>query len=92
LCGYFAPKSIWVHVVDESALAVDLYDRDPLPVARLERGIAVDLDFLQFERDLLEDLRHDLSRTVAQMATLRVVEDDLCFARSSHDPRRLSGL
>jgi hypothetical protein len=90
LCGYFATKSIWIHVIDESALAVDLDDRQQFPIARLEVRIAVDLDFLQFERDLLADLRHDLSRTLAQMATLRVVEDDLCSAWSRHDSRRLS--
>jgi hypothetical protein len=77
LCGYFAAKSIWIHVIDESALAVDLHDRKPLPKARLQLRIAVDLDFLQLERELLADRRDDLPRALAQMAVLRVVEDDL---------------
>jgi hypothetical protein len=92
LCGYFAPKSIWIHVIDKCALAVDLHNRKPFPIARLQFRVAVDLHFLQFERDLEADLRHDLFRTLAKMATLRVVEDDLRFAWSSHDPRRLSGI
>jgi hypothetical protein len=77
LCGYFAAESSWIHVVDESALAVDLHDGEPLPVTRLQLGIAVDLDFLQLERDLLAYLRDDLPRALAQMAGLGVVEDDL---------------
>jgi hypothetical protein len=92
LCGYFATKSIWIHVIDESALAVYLDDRKPLAVPQLQLGIAVDLDLLQFERDVLADLRHDLSRTLAKMATLRVVEDDRRCAWSGHDPRRLRSI
>jgi hypothetical protein len=92
LCGYFATKRIWIHVIDESALAVDLHDREPLAVARLQLGIAVDFDLLQFERDLLADLRDDLACPFAQVASLRVVEDDLRFAWSSHCARRLSNI
>jgi hypothetical protein len=65
LCGYFATKSIWIHVIDESALAVYLDDRKPLAVPQLQLGIAVDRDFLQFERDLVADPRHDLPCAVA---------------------------
>jgi hypothetical protein len=77
LCGQFATKGTWIHVIDESAVAVDLHDRKPLAVARLQFRIAVDLDLLQLEWDLLPDLRNDLPRPLAQMATPRVVEDDL---------------
>jgi len=77
LCGYFATKSIWIHVIDESAVAVDLHDREPLAVARLQLGIAVDFDLLQFERDLLADQRQDLPCALAKVASLCVVEDYL---------------
>jgi hypothetical protein len=92
LCGYFATKSIWIHVIDKRALPVDLQYGEPLPVPRLQSRIAVDLDLLELERDLEPDPCHDLSRTIAKMATLRVVENDLQFAWSSHDPRRLSSI
>jgi hypothetical protein len=46
LCGYFATKSSGIHVIDESALAVDLDDRQPLPILRLEPRIPVDVDLL----------------------------------------------
>jgi len=92
LCGYFATKSIWIHVIDESALAVDLHDREPLAVARLQLGIAVDFDLLQFERHLLANQRQDLPCALAKVASLCVVEDYLRFARSSHYDRRLSNI
>jgi hypothetical protein len=76
LCGQFTPKGIWVYVVDEGAPPLDLHHRDPLPVSRLQRGIAVDLDLLELERDLPPDLGDNLSRALAEMAGLRVVEDD----------------
>jgi len=49
LCGHFATKGIWVDVVDKGPLPVDLHYREPLPVARLQPGIAVDLDLLELE-------------------------------------------
>jgi hypothetical protein len=76
LCGHFATKGIWVDVVDEGPLAVDLYNGKPLPVARLQRGIAVDLDLLELERQLLANLGDDPPRPLAQVAALSVVEDD----------------
>jgi hypothetical protein len=80
LCGYFAPKSTWIDVVDEGPLAVDLHHREPLPVAGLETGVAVDLDLLEVEGNLLPNLGDDSSRPLAQVAALCVVEDDLGFA------------
>jgi hypothetical protein len=76
LCGYFAAKSSWIHVIDESALAVDLHDRKPLPVPGLELRVASDVDFVELEVDLLPGVSEDLPRPLAQVATLRVVEDD----------------
>jgi hypothetical protein len=80
LCAYLAAKSGWIDVVDEGPLAVDLHHREPLPVAGLEAGIAVDLDLLEVERNLLPNLGDDLPRALAEMAALCVVEDDLRFA------------
>jgi hypothetical protein len=51
----------------ESGLAVDLDDRQPLAVARLELGIAVDLDHLEGELDVLPDAVEDLERGVAEV-------------------------
>jgi hypothetical protein len=64
-------------VVDERALAVDLEDRQPLAVARLEPGVAGDVDLAELERPLGSHLLDDRARPVAEMAALRVVEDDL---------------
>jgi hypothetical protein len=77
LCGYFAPKGIWIHVIDESALAVDLHDREPLAILRLEPGIPADVNFIEFEVDLLADLFENRARAFAEVAALRVIEDDL---------------
>jgi hypothetical protein len=77
LCGHFATKGIWVYVVDKGPLSVDLHDREPLPVARLQRGIAVDLDLLEVERGLLPNLGDDPTRPLAQVARRRVIQDDL---------------
>ena len=92
MCGYFAAKSIRIHVVDKGPLAVDLKHGEPLPVARLQSRIAVDLDLLKLERDLLPDLSNDLPRALAQVATLCVVEDDLRFVVLSHYAPRTTGL
>jgi hypothetical protein len=64
-------------VVDESALAVDLHDGEPLPVPRLELGIAFDVDLDELERNVLPDLRDDPPRPLAQTAGNGVVDDDL---------------
>jgi hypothetical protein len=77
LCGYFAPKGIPVDVVDERALAVDLHDRQPLPVPGLELRIAADVDLLHGEGHFAANGLEDLPRALAEMTTLRVVEDDL---------------
>jgi hypothetical protein len=76
LCGHFATKGIWVDVVDKGPLAVDLYNGKPLPVARLQPGIAVDLDLLEVERDLSPNFGNDPPSTLAKVASPRVVEDD----------------
>ena len=77
MCGHFAAKGIRIHVVDESALAVDLDHGEPLPVARLQLGIAVDLDLSELEIDVLAELFENGTRASAEMASLCVIQDDL---------------
>jgi hypothetical protein len=77
LCGYFAAKRIWIHVIDESALAVDLDDGEPLAILRLEPRIPADVDFIELEVDVLADLFENRARSLAEVAALRVIQDDL---------------
>ena len=59
-----------------AALAVDLDDRDALPVARLELRVAADVDELELEPELGLRLAHDLERALAEVALRRAVERD----------------
>jgi hypothetical protein len=77
LCGNFATKSIWIHVIDKCALAVDLHNRKPLAILRLEPRIAADVDLLELEVDLLADVFENGARAFAEVAALRVIQDDL---------------
>jgi hypothetical protein len=77
LCLHFATKRTSVDVVDEGALALDLDHGQPLAVARLELGIAGDVDLLELERAVLARGRDDRARPLAQVAAPRVVERDL---------------
>jgi hypothetical protein len=60
----------------EGALAVDLHDRQPFAVARLQLGVTADVDLLELERNLAADLRDDRARTLAEVAALRVEDRD----------------
>jgi hypothetical protein len=75
LCNRPAQR-VGVHVVDETPLTVDLDDRDPLPVGRLELGVAVDRDLPQVEAELLPRGTDDAPGRLAEMAARRGVEDD----------------
>jgi hypothetical protein len=77
LCGHFATKGIWIHVVDECALPVDLHDWEPFPIPRLESRIPADVDFLELEVGLFGDLFDNRARAFAEVAPLRVIQDDL---------------
>ena len=77
MCAYFATKSIWIHVIDESALSVDLHNRQPLAILRLEPWIPADVDFLELEVGLFADLFENRARAFAELAALRVIQDDL---------------
>ena len=69
----FPQQGRLVEVVDERPLVVDLEYRQPLAVARLEPGIAADVD--QVVVDL--EPRQLFARSLAQPATLGGEEDDL---------------
>jgi hypothetical protein len=69
-----APERLGVDEVDELALAVDLDDRNPLPVAILELRGAVDRDLLELEAELLTKRVYRRPGPLAEMAVRRVVE------------------
>ena len=85
MCGYFAAKGSRIHVVDKCAFAVDLYDRKPLAILRLQPWIPADVDLVEFEIDLLADLFENRARAFAEMAALRVEENDLRLVRPLTD-------
>jgi len=69
-----------VHVIRKAAPAVDLHHRQPLAILSLERGIPADVDLPQLERKLRPQLSHLRERALAEVAALRVVDDDLgCY-------------
>jgi hypothetical protein len=68
-----------MHVVDEAPPAVDLHDRDPLTVGRLQLGIAVDRHLPQLEAELVARRGDDAPSRRAQVAARRGIEDDLGY-------------
>jgi hypothetical protein len=72
-------QRIRVHVVDESPPAVDLDDRDPLAVLRLEPRVAVDRDLAQLEAELVAGGGDDPAGRRAEMAARRGEEDDFGY-------------
>jgi hypothetical protein len=83
LCNRTAER-IELNVIGEPPPAVDLDDRQPLPIGRLELGIACDVDLPQLEPELLVEAPNLLERSLAQMAPLRVVEHDLRLMGRCH--------
>ena len=67
------PECFGLHEVREGALAVDLDDRDRSTVGGLQLGDAADVDALEVAGAHLLD---DLERTLAEVASLRAVEND----------------
>jgi hypothetical protein len=65
-----------MHVVGENPFAVDLDHGQPLAVARLELGLAGDVDLLELELLFGSQLGQQRSRTLAEMAVGGVVEGD----------------
>jgi hypothetical protein len=75
-CLKTALERLAMDVVGEGALAVDLDDGEPLPVARLQVRIAADVDLDQVERLPRPHLLEDRASPLAEVTTLRAVEDD----------------
>ena len=71
-----SPERLLVDVVGEDALAVDLDDGDPLAVARLELGVAVDRDLLELEAELLVQSAHLPHGPLAEVTIRGGVDDD----------------
>lgn len=63
-------------VVGEDPLPVHLDDREPLPVAGLERGITRDVDLVEHEAELRAQLLELRAGPVAEVAPGGVVEGD----------------
>jgi hypothetical protein len=79
LCGHFSAERLPIDVVDEGALAVDLHDRQPLAVSRLQLGVAADVDLVEVEGHLAADLFEDPTGALAEVAALRVVQRDSLY-------------
>jgi hypothetical protein len=77
LCAQPTEKRSLVQVVHERPLAVDLDHREPLAVARLELGVAADVDLPQVELVLLPQLCERAARALAEVAAVGVVDDDV---------------
>lgn len=76
LCAEPPPERVLLHEVRERPFAVDLDDRQPLAVARLEDGVAADVDRLELEAELRAEGGQLRERPLAEMAALGVVDDD----------------
>jgi hypothetical protein len=66
-------ERLGLHEVGEGPLAVDLDDGDRGTVGRFQLGAAADVDVLEVAGAYLLD---DLERPLAEVASLRAVDDD----------------
>jgi hypothetical protein len=83
LCNRTA-EGVDLYVVCEAPFAVDLDDRQPLPVGRLEGGIPGDVDLAQLEAELVTQCPHLVERALAEVAAFGVVDDDLRLTGRCH--------
>jgi hypothetical protein len=74
-----APQRLGLDVVREAAPAVDLHDGQPLAIRRLESRLPRDVHLTQGEAELVPKLPDLRQGPFAEMATLRVVDDDLGY-------------
>jgi len=72
LCVDFAPEGSRIDEVDKGPPSVDLDDGQPLPILGLELGVTGDVDLVE----RLAALDEDGARPLAEVAAVRVVEDD----------------
>jgi hypothetical protein len=75
LCELSAQR-VGLDEVRERALAVDLDDRQPFAVARLQLRVATDVDLLELELDLGANRLDRAACRGAEVAALGVVERD----------------
>jgi hypothetical protein len=75
LCVNLAPKRNRIDVVDESPLAGDLDDRQPLAITRFELRLARDVDFPEGDARIAEHR----PRPLAQVTAFGVEEDDVDY-------------
>jgi hypothetical protein len=75
LCNRF-PECIGLDVVGEPAPAVDLDDREPLPILGLEGRIAGDVHLPQVEAELVAERPHLRERALAQVTAVSVKDGD----------------
>jgi hypothetical protein len=68
-----------MHVVDETAPAVDLHHRDPFAVCGLELGVAVDRHLAQVEAELVARSRDDALGRLAEVAARSGEQDDFGY-------------
>ena len=79
-----APECIGLQEVGKTPAPVDLDDRNPLPVLRFERLVAADVHGAQLEAQLILKLAQLCERALAQVAALRVIDDDLRLTGKCH--------
>jgi hypothetical protein len=78
LCNRPAER-VDLEVVRETTPAVDLDHGQPLAVLRLERLVAADVHLAQGEIELLLQVPQPCDGDLAEVAPLRVVDDDLGY-------------
>jgi hypothetical protein len=76
LCNRLA-QCVNLDVIGETPPSVDLDNREPLPVPGLECLIARDVDLAQGEAELGLKRPHLRERPLAEVAALRVIDDDV---------------
>ena len=78
MCNRFSER-IGLDVVRETAPAVDLDHREPLPILGLEGRVAPDVHLPQIEAELVAERAHLLERTLTQVTAFGVKEGDLGY-------------
>jgi hypothetical protein len=83
LCNRTA-EGVHLNVVRKAPFAVDLDDRQPLPVGLLQVLVPGDVDLAEVEAELVLQGPHLLERALAEVAAFRVVDDDVRARDISH--------
>ena len=76
MCNRSAQR-IDLDVVGETPPAVDLHHREPFPVLGLEGLVPADIDLAEREAELGLERPDLVERPLAEVAALRVVDDDV---------------